>query len=148
MTEQEARVWLERCRKLRKELNRLSEQIAEERTKAEKMTQSLSGMPMGSGYSDKVGFAAERLATLENARTAKIKEFVAAQRETERRIVEAKLCSDETEALIYFYAKCMSGREVALTMNTSDRNIRRYLKSGIEKFSTKTCPIIVLRQVL
>ena len=135
MTEAQAREYLGRCRVLFKEAKRLHQLITLERTNAEHITPNLSGMPMGGGYGDKVGDATQRLIELEKTYKAKIRELAAAQADIEKAIAAANLKKRETDVLVMFYVQCRTGAQIASMLYTSDRNFRRWQKSGVANFA-------------
>ena len=59
------RAWFQQCRDLAEQVEAQKQKIQRIRDTAEKCTQSMSGMPMGGGAGDKVGFAVERIDTEE-----------------------------------------------------------------------------------
>ena len=59
------KAWFQQCRDLAEQVEAQKQKIQRIRDTAEKCTQSMSGMPMGGGAGDKVGFAVERIDTEE-----------------------------------------------------------------------------------
>ena len=135
MTEAQAREYLGRCRVLFKEAKRLHQLITLERTNAEHITPNLSGMPMGGGYGDKVGDAAQRLIELEKTYKAKIRELAAAQADIEKAIAAANLKKRETDVLIMFYVQCRTGAQIASMLSVDDTVIRKNKKSAVMHFA-------------
>ena len=59
------KAWFQECRDLTIQIEAQNQKITRIRDLSEKCTQGLSGMPMGGGNGDKVGFAVEQLDTAE-----------------------------------------------------------------------------------
>ena len=57
------KAWFQQCRDLAQQVKAQKQKIQRIRDTAEKCTQSMSGMPMGGGAGDKVGFAVARIDT-------------------------------------------------------------------------------------
>ena len=86
MTTEEVKTWLRSYRYLKSEAERLEEELAEWRSKAEKMTRELSGMPSGSGGWDKVPACVEKIWELERKLEEQLKEVIGRRNEIEKAI--------------------------------------------------------------
>lgn len=86
MTTEEVKTWLRSYRHLKSEAERLEEELAEWRSKAEKMTRELSGMPSGSGGGDKVPACVEKIWELERKLEEQLKEVIGRRNEIEKAI--------------------------------------------------------------
>lgn len=86
MTTEEVKTWLRSYRYLKSEVERLEEELAEWRSKAEKMTRELSGMPSGSGGGDKVPACVEKIWELERKLEEQLKEVIGRRNEIEKAI--------------------------------------------------------------
>lgn len=109
MTTEEVKTWLRSYRYLKNEVERLEEELAEWRSKAEKMTRELSGMPSGSGGGDKVPACVEKIWELERELNAKLIDMVE-QRQAIERAIEALDNDLYKEILIgkYIYGRSLS----------------------------------------
>lgn len=86
MTTEEVKTWLRSYRYLKNEAERLEEELAYWRSKAEKMTRELSGMPSGSGGGDKVPACVEKIWELERKLEEQLKEVIGRRNEIEKAI--------------------------------------------------------------
>lgn len=123
MTTEEVKTWLRSYRYLKSEVERLEEELAEWRSKAEKMTRELSGMPSGSGGGDKVPACVEKIWELERELSAKLAGMVEQRKEIERAI-EA-LPDKQKQLMRYRYIDGMKWEKVAVEMNMEYRWVLR-----------------------
>lgn len=123
MTTEEVKTWLRSYRYLKNEVERLEEELAEWRSKAEKMTRELSGMPSGSGGGDKVPACVEKIWELERELIAKLSDAVEQRRAIERAI-EA-LPDKQKQLMRYRYIDGMKWEKVAVEMNMEYRWVLR-----------------------
>lgn len=123
MTTEEVKTWLRSYRYLKNEAERLEEELAEWRSKAEKMTRELSGMPSGSGGGDKVPACVEKIWELERKLSAKLSDMVE-QRQAIERAIEA-LTDKQKQLMHYRYIDGMKWEKVAVEMNMEYRWVLR-----------------------
>ena len=123
MTTEEVKTWLRSYRYLKSEVERLEEELAEWRSKAEKMTRELSGMPSGSGGGDKVPACGEKIWELERKLSAKLSDMVE-QRQAIERAIEA-LPDKQKQLMHYRYIDGMKWEKVAVEMNMEYRWVLR-----------------------
>ena len=123
MTTEEVKTWLRSYRYLKNEAERLEEELAEWRSKAEKMTRELSGMPSGSGGGDKVPACVEKIWELERKLSAKLSDMVE-QRQAIERAIEA-LPDKQKQLMRYRYIDGMKWEKVAVEMNMEYRWVLR-----------------------
>ena len=123
MTTEEVKTWLRSYRYLKSEVERLEEELAEWRSKAEKMTRELSGMPSGSGGGDKVPACVEKIWELERKLSAKLSDMVE-QRQAIERAIEA-LPDKQKQLMHYRYIDGMKWEKVAAEMNMEYRWVLR-----------------------
>lgn len=123
MTTEEVKTWLRSYRYLKSEAERLEEELAYWRSKAEKMTRELSGMPSGSGGGDKVPACVEKIWELERELNAKLSGMVEQRKEIERAI-EA-LPDKQKQLLRYRYIDGMKWESIAGKIGNDSRHIRR-----------------------
>lgn len=123
MTTEEVKTWLRSYRYLKSEVERLEEELAEWRSKAEKMTRELSGMPSGSGGGDKVPACVEKIWELERKLSAKLSDMVE-QRQAIERAIEA-LPDNQKQLMHYRYIDGMKWEKVAVEMNMEYRWVLR-----------------------
>ncbi len=123
MTTEEVKTWLRSYRYLKSEVERLEEELAEWRSKAEKMTRELSGMPSGSGGGDKVPACVEKIWELERKLSAKLSDMVE-QRQAIERAIEA-LPDKQKQLMHYRYIDGMKWEKVAVEMNMEYRWVLR-----------------------
>ncbi|MGN0663953.1 MAG: sigma factor-like helix-turn-helix DNA-binding protein [Negativibacillus sp.] len=123
MTTEEVKTWLRSYRYLKSEAERLEEELAYWRSKAEKMTRELSGMPSGSGGGDKVPACVEKIWELERDLSAKLAGMVEQRQEIERAI-EA-LPDKQKQLMRYRYIDGMKWEKVAVEMNMEYRWVLR-----------------------
>lgn len=123
MTTEEVKTWLRSYRYLKNEVERLEEELAEWRSKAEKMTRELSGMPSGSGGGDKVPACVEKIWELERKLSAKLSDMVE-QRQAIERAIEA-LPDKQKQLMHYRYIDGMKWEKVAVEMNMEYRWVLR-----------------------
>lgn len=123
MTTEEVKTWLRSYRYLKSEVERLEEELAEWRSKAEKMTRELSGMPSGSGGGDKVPACVEKIWELERKLSAKLSDMVE-QRQAIERAIEA-LTDKQKQLMHYRYIDGMKWEKVAVEMNMEYRWVLR-----------------------
>lgn len=123
MTTEEVKTWLRSYRYLKSEVERLEEELAEWRSKAEKMTRELSGMPSGSGGGDKVPACVEKIWELERKLSAKLSDAVE-QRQAIERAIES-LPDEKKQLMRYRYIDGMKWEKVAVEMNLEYRWVLR-----------------------
>lgn len=123
MTTEEVKTWLRSYRYLKSEAERLEEELAEWRSKAEKMTRELSGMPSGSGGGDKVPACVEKIWELERKLSAKLSDMVE-QRQAIERAIES-LPDKKKQLMRYRYIDGMKWEKVAVEMNMEYRWVLR-----------------------
>lgn len=123
MTTEEVKTWLRSYRYLKSEAERLEEELAEWRSKAEKMTRELSGMPSRSGGGDKVPACVEKIWELERKLSAKLSDMVE-QRQAIERAIEA-LPDKQKQLMRYRYIDGMKWEKVAAEMNMEYRWVLR-----------------------
>lgn len=123
MTTEEVKTWLRSYRYLKSEVERLEEELAEWRSKAEKMTRELSGMPSGSGGGDKVPACVEKIWELERKLSAKLSDMVE-QRQAIERAIES-LPNKQKQLMRYRYIDGMKWENVAVEMNMEYRWVLR-----------------------
>ena len=123
MTTEEVKTWLRSYRYLKSEVERLEEELAEWRSKAEKMTRELSGMPSGSGGGDKVPACVEKIWELERELNTKLSDMVE-QRQAIERAIEA-LPDKQKQLMHYRYIDGMKWEKVAVEMNLEYRWVLR-----------------------
>lgn len=123
MTTEEVKTWLRSYRYLKNEVERLEEELAEWRSKAEKMTRELSGMPSGSGGGDKVPACVEKIWELERKLSAKLSDMVE-QRQAIERAIES-LPDKKKQLMRYRYIDGMKWEKVAVEMNMEYRWVLR-----------------------
>lgn len=123
MTAEKVKTWLRSYRYLKSEVERLEEELAEWRSKAEKMTRELSGMPSGSGGGDKVPACVEKIWELERKLSAKLSDMVE-QRQAIERAIEA-LTDKQKQLMHYRYIDGMKWEKVAVEMNMEYRWVLR-----------------------
>lgn len=123
MTTEEVKTWFRSYRYLKSEVERLEEELAEWRSKAEKMTRELSGMPSGSGGGDKVPACVEKIWELERELNAKLSDIVE-QRQAIERAIEA-LPDKQKQLMHYRYIDGMKWEKVAVEMNMEYRWVLR-----------------------
>lgn len=123
MTTEGVKIWLRSYRYLKNEVERLEEELAEWRSKAEKMTRELSGMPSGSGGGDKVPACVEKIWELERKLSAKLSDMVE-QRQAIERAIEA-LPDKQKQLMRYRYIDGMKWEKVAVEMNMEYRWVLR-----------------------
>lgn len=119
MTTEEVKTWLRSYRYLKNEAERLEEELAYWRSKAEKMTRELSGMPSGSGGRDKVPACVEKIWELERELSAKLAGMVE-QRQAIERAIEA-LPDKQKQLMRYRYIDGMKWESIAEKMNRTTR---------------------------
>ena len=123
MTTEEVKTWLRSYRYLKSEAERLEEELAYWRSKAEKMTRELSGMPSGSGGGDKVPACVEKIWELERELNAKLSDIVE-QRQAIERAIES-LPNKQKQLMHYRYIDGMKWEKVAVEMNLEYRWVLR-----------------------
>lgn len=123
MTTEEVKTWLRSYRYLKNEVERLEEELAEWRSKAEKMTRELSGMPSGSGGGDKVPACVEKIWELEREFNTKLSDMVE-QRQAIERAIES-LPNKQKQLMRYRYIDGMKWEKVAVEMNMEYRWVLR-----------------------
>lgn len=119
MTTEEVKTWLRSYGYLKNEAERLEEELACWRSKAEQMTRELSGMPSGSGGGDKLPTCVEKILELERELNAKLSKMVEQRKEIERAI-EA-LPDKQKQLLRYRYIDGMKWERIAEKMNRTTR---------------------------
>lgn len=123
MTTEEVKTWLRSYRYLKSEAERLEEELAYWRSKAEKMTRELSGMPSGSGGRDKVPACVEKIWELEREFNTKLSDMVE-QRQAIERAIES-LPNKQKQLMRYRYIDGMKWEKVAVEMNMEYRWVLR-----------------------
>ena len=137
MTTEEVKTWLRSYRYLKSEAERLEEELAYWRSKAEKMTRELSGMPSGSGGGDKVPACVEKIWELERELSAKLAGMVE-QRQAIERAIEALDNDLYKEILLgkYIYGRSLS--QLAKKMNYDYVYVRKSHGKALQKLKKAT----------
>ena len=116
MTNQEKKKYLLQYRGLEGEIDRLIEELGEQRAKAQKMTAAYSDLPKGQPAGDSLARAVERMIELEEKLNARINKQVDLRMEIERGI-EAVTDHRLREVLLRRYVLGQKWEEIALAMH-------------------------------
>lgn len=121
MTNQEKKKWLLEYRKLDQDIERDMEELQRLKSRAEKITSSVSGMPKGGNQGDRLQLAVDRICELEERLNGKIDAAVKRRKEMEAAITTVE---DRTLQLIlrYKYIDDMHWDEIAEKIHYSFRH--------------------------
>ena len=124
MANEETKAWLRSYRYLQKEAERVEDELAFWRSKAEKMTRQMSGMPGSSGEGDRVSAAVEKIVELEE-KLEKAHAEVLERREAIESAIDT--LPNETYRLLLKlkYINNDTWEVIAEKMNKSSRHTRR-----------------------
>ena len=114
--------WFQQCRTLAAAVDAQREKIQRIRDVAGKCTQSLSGLPGGSG-GDKVGFAVEQLATEERELRRMETRLCNLRIEATRRACSISSNPECAEAICEFYVNRKTQEQIARTSGVFDRTV-------------------------
>lgn len=124
MTIDEVKAWLRSYRWLQAEIDRTEEEIEQWRARSARLTQSFSGMPSGSGSSDQIPNAVEKITELEEMLNRKIHSLTEKRIAIEKAIVS--LPDKQRLALHYYYIEGMTWEEVREKLQHEDvRQVHR-----------------------
>lgn len=136
MTTEEVKVWLRSYRYLKGEAERLEEELLYWRSKSEKMTRAMSGMPSGSGGEDQVSGSVEKIMELENRLEDKLSRMVKQRNEIEK-IIDS-LPEQQKQILYARYISCLTWDQVSQKMHFDYRWVLRLHKKALQAISKLT----------
>lgn len=124
MTNQEKKKWLLEYRKLDQDIERDMEELQRLKSRAEKITSSVSDMPKGGNQGDRLQLAVDRICELEERLNGKIDAAVKRRKEMEAAIITVE---DRTLQLLlrYRYIDGMIWEQIALRLNYSYMHVCR-----------------------
>ena len=124
MTNKDKKKWLLEYRKLDQDIERDMEELQRLKSRAEKITSSVSGMPKGGNQGDRLQLAVDRICELEERLNGKIDAAVKRRKEMEAAITTVE---DKTLQLLlqYRYIDGMTWEQIAVKMNYDYRWILR-----------------------
>lgn len=132
----EVKAWFQQCRDLAEQVEAQKQKIQRIRDTAEKCTQSMSGMPMGGGAGDKVGFAVERIDTEERNLKQMELDLCELRIEAARRInclSGSMRTRKQADCIHGFYVKNLCQREIAESVGFKNTHaVSVYIREGIE----------------
>ena len=136
MTTDEVKAWLRSYRWLQAEIDRTEEEIEQWRARAERLTQSFSGMPPGSGSSDQIPNAVEKIAELEEQLQHKVTELVQTRKDIEAAIEQ--LPDKQQRILRYRYIDQLTWEMVAVKVHYDYRWVIRIHGHALQQLSNLT----------
>lgn len=124
MTNKDKKKWLLEYRKLDQDIERDMEELQRWKSRAEKITSSVSDMPKGGNQGDRLQLAVDRICELEERLNGKIDAAVKRRKEMEAAIATVE---DRTLQLLlrYRYIDGMTWEQIAVKMNYDYRWILR-----------------------
>lgn len=125
MTIDEVKAWLRSYRWLQAEIDRTEEEIEQWRARAARLTQSFSGMPPGSGSSDQIPNAVEKIAELEDQLRYKVTELVQTRKDIEAAIELVPDASQQTILRMKYINGVRDWNIIGDKVGYSDRHSRR-----------------------
>lgn len=132
----EVKAWFQQCRDLAEQVEAQKQKIQRIRDTAEKCTQSMSGMPMGGGAGDKVGFAVERIDTEERNLKQMELDLCELRIEAARRIncLSGSVRTRKQADCIYgYYVENHLQREIAESVGLKNASaVSVYIQEGME----------------
>lgn len=130
------KAWFQQCRDLAEQVEAQKQKIQRIRDTAEKCTQSMSGMPMGGGAGDKVGFAVERIDTEERNLKQMELDLCELRIEAAQRIncLSGSVRTRKQADCIYgYYVENHLQREIAESVGLKNASaVSVYIREGIE----------------
>lgn len=116
MTNKDKKKWLLEYRKLDQDIERDMEELQRWKSRAEKITSSVSDMPKGGNQGDRLQLAVDRICELEERLNGKIDAAVKRRKEMEAAIATVE---DRTLQLLlrYRYIDGMTWEQIAVKMN-------------------------------
>lgn len=116
MTNKDKKKWLLEYRKLDQDIERDMEELQRWKSRAEKITSSVSDMPKGGNQGDRLQLAVDRICELEERLNGKIDAAVKRRKEIEAAIATVE---DRTLQLLlqYRYIDGMTWEQIAVKMN-------------------------------
>lgn len=130
------KAWFQQCKDLAEQVEAQKQKIQRIRDTAEKCTQSMSGMPMGGGASDKVGFAVEQMDT-ERRTLQQMEEKMSELRiEATRRaycLSGSVRARKQADCIYGYYVQNLCQREIAESVCFKNTHaVSVYIREGIE----------------
>lgn len=124
MINKDKKKWLLEYRKLDQDIERDMEELQRWKSRAEKITSSVSDMPKGGNQGDRLQLAADRICELEERLNGKIDAAVKRRKEMEAAIATVE---DRTLQLLlrYRYIDGMTWEQIALRLNYSYMHVCR-----------------------
>ena len=116
MTNKDKKKWLLEYRKLDQDIERDMEELQRLKSRAEKITSSVSDIPKGESQGDRIQLAVDRICELEERLNGKIDAAVKRRKEMEAAITTVE---DRTLQLLlrYRYIDGMTWEQIAVKMN-------------------------------
>lgn len=134
MTNQEKIKWLSRYRILSRKVDDLTEELEQWRTRATKITPTLSQEPRGAGNGDKLQSSVVKICELEEELDQKIRELLSQRKEIVA--VLDSLSDDNLRQLMrYRYIKGMTWDEISEKMNYSRTQTCRIHGRALDKIN-------------
>ncbi|MDD3230984.1 MAG: hypothetical protein PHE09_17485 [Oscillospiraceae bacterium] len=129
--------WLNRYRKLDKEVGRKCDELSHWRSRATKITPALTGMPGGGAAGDRIQDAVEKIVALEGEIDVEIDRLLQVRGEIEKAI---KTVPDDTlrTLLELRYIDGLTFEQIAVRMNYAFRHITRLHGKALHVLE---CPI-------
>lgn len=133
------KAWFQRLRDLDDEIDRIQMEIQKDHDSATKCTASMSGMPGGSGYGDKIALCAEKTDEKERRMASLQADLDSQRREAERRIkyIVGTKCSDVMQDCLYgYYVQNQKQIVVARSLNLPNENrVSLYVRDGCKQLA-------------
>lgn len=135
------KAWFQQCRDLAIQIEAQQQKIARIRDLSEKCTQGLSGMPMGGGNGDKVGFAVAELDTEERRFNQMETELHNLQIEATRRAywgVSDKATILQGDCIRMFYIENKRQPEIVDALNLCENSeVSKLIRRGCERLAKR-----------
>jgi len=122
MTNQEKKQYLRRYQAINADINQMCEELSEWRTKATKITPTISDMPKSNGGENRLQGAVDHIVEIESKINARIDELVQAREEV-LRVIEDVEDPDLRLLLKYRYINGLTWEKLAVEMSYTYRNV-------------------------
>ncbi|HCM24092.1 MAG TPA: hypothetical protein DHW78_07205 [Ruminococcaceae bacterium] len=133
--------WLNRYRKLDKEVDRKCDELSRWRSRATKITPALTGMPGGGVAGDRVQDAVEKIVALEGEINAEIDRLLQVRGEIEKAIEAVP--DDTLRTLLELrYIDGLTWEKIAVKLNYSYMHICRLHGKAIQVIECYTKPVL------
>lgn len=133
------KAWFQQCRDLADEIDNIQLEVQRLLDNATKCTASMSGMPGGSGYGDKITFAIEKMDSERRRREELQRQLMGLQAEASRRIkyIAGTKSSEQMRMCLYEYY-ILNEKQVVVARDLklpNENRVALYIREGCKRLA-------------